>query len=202
MTDNDDADANGLASGSLSYTIDGDDNIIHTGGGWDCFAEQNDAPQLVFENICGAPLWDHLEGAAIIQVFQTLIKRVREGKPMEFKFRCDSPQLRRTLSLQMFPHADGSVTFQTRTLHVETRSNGHATQGISEMDRLVVCSWCRKIEVGDDIWTEVEDSVDTLRLFDATVLPEVSHGICETCYATLMSTGSNESTEHSPLFST
>ena len=48
---------------------------------------------------------------------------------------------------------------------------------------LFICSWCKRIELPDDGWTEVEPGVRKLDLFGATALPQLSHSICPECEA-------------------
>ena len=65
------------------------------------------------------------------------------------------------------------------------------TMGISlleaRVDRseelLFICSWCKRIELPDDGWTEVEPGGRKLDLFGATALPQLSHSICPECEA-------------------
>lgn len=45
---------------------------------------------------------------------------------------------------------------------------------------VIVCSWCKRVRVGAD-WREAEDAVAALGLFDAAVLPQLSHGMCDSC---------------------
>jgi len=45
---------------------------------------------------------------------------------------------------------------------------------------MVVCSWCKKMKAKDQ-WVEVETGVERLGLFNHSLLPQISHGLCESC---------------------
>jgi len=76
---------------------------------------------------------------------------------------------------------------------VEFRSNLNKTEPRETVDLLKrdidrskeivrMCSMCKKIAVSDDYWTEVEDAIRTLELFEEYPLPRLSHGTCPACY--------------------
>ena len=59
---------------------------------------------------------------------------------------------------------------------------------IRDPDRyLTICSWCKRVDVGDDKWAEVEDAVRDLELFNGTLLPTLTHGMCLDCLASIES---------------
>jgi hypothetical protein len=47
---------------------------------------------------------------------------------------------------------------------------------------LKVCSWCAKIDTGEGNWQEIEEAVVNLGLFELENLPQLSHGMCVSCY--------------------
>jgi Fe2+ or Zn2+ uptake regulation protein len=51
---------------------------------------------------------------------------------------------------------------------------------------LTICSWCNKIETGNGKWQEVEEAVESLGLFELETLPLISHGMCDSCYQTIL----------------
>ena len=40
--------------------------------------------------------------------------------------------------------------------------------------------WCQRVHL-DEQWVELEEAASSLRLFERAGLPQVSHGICESC---------------------
>jgi hypothetical protein len=52
-------------------------------------------------------------------------------------------------------------------------------------DYIPVCGWCKKVRIGEE-WTEVEDAVRQLQLFEEPRLPQITHGICPRCYQEML----------------
>lgn len=50
---------------------------------------------------------------------------------------------------------------------------------------LLICSWCKKIDIRDGNWQEIEDAVKNLKLFESGNLPQLSHGRCLSCYQSI-----------------
>ena len=48
---------------------------------------------------------------------------------------------------------------------------------------LVICSFCKRIRVEEAQWVEVEEAVRLLELNEAWPLPQLSHSVCEACFA-------------------
>ncbi len=48
-------------------------------------------------------------------------------------------------------------------------------------DLLRMCGWCKSVDVAGR-WSEVEDAIAEMRLFERDLLPHVTHGICPRCY--------------------
>jgi hypothetical protein len=49
------------------------------------------------------------------------------------------------------------------------------------------CAWCRRIPVGQDVWMEVEEAIQTLPFISLKMVNEASHGICPECYDSFLS---------------
>ena len=47
---------------------------------------------------------------------------------------------------------------------------------------VVVCGWCKRIEIDQGNWKEVEEAVIKLDLFKKGKIPQVTHGICDDCF--------------------
>ena len=56
----------------------------------------------------------------------------------------------------------------------------------SDMDEIIIiCSWCNKIKVDEGDWQEIEEFLRAYGLFDLEILPQPSHGMCDSCYKTV-----------------
>jgi hypothetical protein len=41
---------------------------------------------------------------------------------------------------------------------------------------------CKKVELSENTWVEVEAAVISLKLFERNKLPQISHGLCADCF--------------------
>jgi hypothetical protein len=48
-----------------------------------------------------------------------------------------------------------------------------------------MCSWCSRFRLVGDHWVEAETAVDALGIFQTSTVPDVTHGMCPDCYATI-----------------
>ena len=73
----------------------------------------------------------------------------------------------------------------------EEQQPGVAIFSSTEHDRemfLSICSWCKRIQLSDDTWAEVEIAIRNLNLFQSDLLPGLTHGICPDCKSNHLST--------------
>ncbi len=103
---------------------------------------------------------------------------------MQINIRCDSPELRRLIELTISPQQDGDVLFDSRTIWTEARPSQIilTRDAPRTADLLIVCSWCKKADVGKGNWQEIEEAVKTLGLSEIEYLPLISYGMCHVCY--------------------
>lgn len=47
---------------------------------------------------------------------------------------------------------------------------------------VVVCGWCKKIDIDQGNWKEIEEAVIELDLFKKGKSPQITHGICDDCF--------------------
>lgn len=176
----------------IRYIIDADDRIVYVDPAWSRFAEANDGGELRHPDILGQSLWDHVSDATTRTLYQRIVARVRQGKLARFTLRCDGPACRRLLEMTVRAAPDGSVTFETLPLSIEEREPQVVlSRGASRStDLLRTCAWCNRVNVGTGTgeWVAVEDATDRLRLFEFRQLPQLTHGICEECLASMTQT--------------
>jgi len=175
---------NDLPEPSLAYSIDADDRVLSVSPTWDAFAAENGGPHLHSAGIVGEPLFRLAPGSA--PFYGPLLVRVRaRDRPVEFPFRCDTPDARRLLRMRMEPGLSGVVHFATTVIQVQRRapvSLETSAPGVRSVV-LIMCSWCKRVSLSSQ-WVEIELAVAELALA-AHALPTVSHGICPACVAGL-----------------
>lgn len=174
----------------ILYRINTRDEIVYINTQWQRFAAENTPPgsdaKLTPDQVIGRSLWTFITDRTTREIYQVIVKRVRAREIVHFSFRCDSPDCRRLLQMDITALPDGSVEFHTFPLYVESRLSQplleHATpRGDSLM---LMCSWCNRVRV-DTGWVEIEVAVAEEALFEEEMLPALSHGICDDCFAAM-----------------
>src|SRR4051812_21786336 len=167
---------------TASYAIDARDRIAWTDDGFAELAHEHGQPTLAAQAV-GSPLTDFVAGERPRTLQHALIARARSaqaGEPLELRYRCDSPHIRRFAILQMTTGPDdGTLVFTTWFEAVEESPY----QPLLDYERprgtgsVELCAWCNRVSAGDG-WHEVEDL--PLPVAGAEP-PAVEHGLCEIC---------------------
>ena len=168
----------------FEYVIDANDVITHVNPSWKAFAEENDGGDLA-HRVVGSWLWQHLAGMEVKNLFRVLLERVREAQEsVRVPFRCDAPDLRRDMMLEVTPLSDGGLRFSSWTVKASGRPPVLLLDAkrVSDPDRMLsMCAWCKRIRGGSESWLELEEAVSELGLFRSGPLPKITHGVCRDC---------------------
>jgi hypothetical protein len=170
------------------YVVDREDVITSVDEAWLAFARANDAETLTREPVVGRPLWDFVTGRGVVHLYRLLMQRVRStDSPLLVPFRCDSPNVRRSMRLDLLPGVDGSITLRGVLLRAQPRPSLRlVASGGARGDRLVpMCSMCKRVRTAQQEWLELEDAVVRMRLLSADPAPDVTHGVCPDCTSEL-----------------
>lgn len=169
----------------VHYRVDASNRITSVNPAWDHFARSNDGEHLVGESIVGQHLFEFITDATTRQLYHTMLDRVRDTrKPLLIHFRCDAPDRRRDMTLELRASDDGAaVDFVVHTLQEDDRSAVSLIDANAPRDgRLLrMCGWCKRVHLPTDAWVEVEEAIGPLEIFAGTTVPQLSHGICERC---------------------
>ncbi len=172
----------------VQYTIDAADRFVSVNDTWIKEAMSDGRPGLLPPGILGRSLWEAIGDPAAHQLYSALVGRVRAGAgPISLLFRCDTPRQRRLLRLRISASPRQGVDFEARFLAVQDRPPVALLDQAARRSRelLRICAWCKRIPMPEGRWVEVEEALDHLDLLDATVLPQLTHGICPACDAAL-----------------
>ena len=135
----------------------------------------------------GLSFYAILSDASLRELFHMVIEKVRhERTPIRLTLRCDKPDLRREAYVILSPAApQGSQELEVEngTLSATPRDPVLLLDPAIPRDRdfITICSWCKRVKVGDDEWVEVEEAIARLGLFDRIRLPRLTHGMCPDC---------------------
>ena len=172
---------------TFSYRVNAQNILESYNEAFGDFARQNGAAALL-EGLLGTPLKQHIQGDSVLQLYVDIMEKARtRGKSIELPFRCDSPVMRRYMTMRVEPLRDGAVQFWTRverTERFELPVPLLDTITPRNQETLTMCAWCKNILI-DDEWYEIEDGVRKLGLFDEPTCPEITHSLCPTCKETL-----------------
>jgi len=169
---------------SFSYDISARNEVIKLSANWVSLVEGSSVGELAPDQILGRSIWDFISGRGTRHIFEILFEKVRRrGELARFNFRCDSPDCRRFMSLEVHPLDAGSLRLVGRTLDSEYRPTVRLLdEGTARTkDFLTVCSWCKCVRLPRGDWVEVEVAVQELGLFQEAPLPTLTHGICSDC---------------------
>ncbi len=174
----------------LVYRIDAADTITWVSDNWSAFALANAwAGRVPPDAVVGRSLWEFIEGQETIQIYRALLQRVRDGRRVrKIPFRCDSPGAKRFCELEMAADPAGDVEITSRTLRTEPRPRIPLLDSATERGPglIMICSTCKKVNLSGDRWSELDQAVEELDIFDNARMPMLSHGLCPSCYQTFM----------------
>lgn len=173
----------------LAYRIDSTDTIISVSDNWHTAANANACKNWDSADVVGHKLWDFIQGIETLYLYHELFKRVREGISLRpIPFRCDSPCERRFLELSIEGLPDGQINTTSKTLRSEPRSSVKLldTETPRSTEFVTVCSMCKKIKVRSEQWVEIEEGLAQLKIFEDAVMPQLTHGLCRSCFETAM----------------
>lgn len=173
---------------TLVYRIDASNRMVWVNDAWVEFAHENHGELVMPEHVIGHDMMASISNDSVRQIYELILQRVRAGDPVAFNYRCDAPHKRRTFAMTVTLLPTGEVEFVSQLMHEETRPS----IPLLEKDRprndelLHVCSWCQQVELPDGTWASVEAAVVKMELLEAEALPGISHGMCQTCHASMM----------------
>lgn len=175
-----------LAADSRAFIhwLDDADRIVAVNDEWESFARENDAPQLTRDAVLNRPIWEFITTGETQAIYELIIRRVRTGQTTIWvPFRCDSPDRRRFMEMEVAPLPGGQVRLSSRILHLESRPTVGGWNAPREAGQRIVsvCSWCKRVEIRPQVWVEVEDAISLLKPALGQAEPGLSHGFCERC---------------------
>lgn len=172
--------------GSCCYLIDDKDRIVQVSDTWLEFAQENEAAESCHpDTIRNRSLWDFIDGIETRHLYEIVLEKIRRTRrSVRLPFRCDAPDKRRYLELLITAAEIDTIEFSSTLLREELRDTVTLLKAdIPRSEELLkICSMCKKVEVAKNCWLDTEDAIASLRLFDKSILPKISHGLCRECF--------------------
>jgi len=169
---------------SFRYQIDASDCITFVDSAWKSFAERNNTPELTRRSIVGKSIWNFISGREVRHLYDLIFHVVRSrDREIVIPFRCDSPTIRRFMTLTIAPVQGGNLALVGALIREEPRPHvALLGSEVPDLETLVsICSWCKRVQLRDSSWVEVEQAIHELGLFQSDGVPGLTHGICPDC---------------------
>lgn len=173
-----------MTTDCITYHINDENKVVYISENWQSFAVENMAGILNAENVLKKSIFDFVADDNTRHLYHMLFERVRSTPvSIEFPFRCDSPDRRRYMAMEIFPLQDGLIALKSCTVREELREAVLLLDPRTERtdEYLTICGWCKKVYVNEE-WVEVESAMELLHLLGENKLPNLSHGMCDDCY--------------------
>lgn len=180
-----------MASPTIVYRVDAQDRIVSVNGAWNAFASANGGATIVSTRIIGRNLFEFITDATTQQLYRQMLARIRSGQDLQYTYRCDSPDRRRLMEMEMRLADDaGSVEFRSVSLEEHARAPLHVSQadGADDAEDTALqrsCGWCNRLEVEGE-WLEIEDALPKLRFMEHERPATLTHGMCDECLARML----------------
>lgn len=129
-------------------------------------------------------LWDLLPNGNLSDIYQALLRRVREGgRAVSFHFRCDEPETRRLLRMTLEPLPKGSVRFISQPLEAEPQSPAEFfhRHRLPPAD-VDICTICGAIKAAG-LWMEPDRALESLGVFSEDLDFRTWPCTCSSCRA-------------------
>jgi hypothetical protein len=181
----------------LLYQLNARDEISSVNEEWVSFAQANRG-ELLPARVLGRPVWEFIGGMETQHIYRLLHRRVRSaGAPVGLSFRCDAPERRRLLGLNISAGPEQGLNYRVWTVKEEEREPvALLDPRRSRSEEFVsMCGWCKRVAVPPARWLEVEEAVVELSLFAEPHPPQLTHGICEDCSRGLLHATESNSVE-------
>ncbi len=172
-----------MAVKSFTYSIDGQDRLVKANSEWDAFALENYAPQLTFERIRYASIWDFIYDTETRHIYRLVLDKVRDSAvSVRFPLRCDSPESRRFMEMEILPLDAMGVRLNTSIIREEKRGPVRLLDAFAERGEKLIsmCSWCKCVILEDGNCIDMEKAARRSDIFNEP-LPLLNHGTCAAC---------------------
>ncbi len=169
---------------TVHWTIDSCDTIADLGGDWLEFAEKNQSPELSPDRVIGRDVWRFISGAEVRCMYRQMVDRVRAtAEAIDFRYRCDAPDRRRNMRMQIEPAGGRDLHFSSRLIDDVERPwlNALDRYALRSGMPLDICSVCRRIGVSDNLWVEPERAADEHHALLGEDAPPLVERLCDDC---------------------
>lgn len=174
-----------MNSDNLIYHVNDTYEIVYLDEAWDSLVLENNAPQLCAENILGRNLFDFIADEKVRYLYHTMFEKILNAEiSFKFTYRCDTPDRRRLFALETYRVKENVIELRNTLLSIELRNPIELLNPdtLKNDQYLRICSWCKKTQLDNEQWVEIEEAIQRMRLFERRELPNLTHTICKPCF--------------------
>lgn len=175
-----------------SIWVDKQCRIVKTDQQWDELAKDNNATQLIGEEITGSLIWKYIKGDPARMFLDALITRVNiTGKPYILHYRCDSPSRAQFMKMMVSKSDDNTFHIEHDLVRAEKISPeiSFIEDKEAEEER---CAVCGKVHFKGG-WF---DALTNRRVFGGLEELRTRTVVCEACEPKVYLTDAKEETPH------
>lgn len=175
------------AHADILYYLNESDEVVTVNAAWNTFARENGAPGALAPCVQWRPIWAFIGDGTTAMVCRRLLSRARQGRTVEFSFRCDSPSALRLAKMRIEQLRTGLLEIRVRIV----RSSGRRRLPIVSVARSITgdaqcCSWCQRIETAPGKWLQAETALRGAPWASEAHPLQVRHGSCPQCIARML----------------
>lgn len=167
----------------VSYWLDQDDRIVQVNPLWDQFALANGGEQrLLSSEIQGRRVFDFITGDQTRMYLEVLLQHVRFlHRTISRSYRCDSPTMKRFMSMSLTPATQGLVKLDHTLLKNEPFQQPviYRHEPEPQATALPRCSVCTRLLIKGN-WLTPEDA-EILGFIKPGIPLPVTYRICPAC---------------------
>ena len=174
-------DSSPSSSSRQVYRIDEHDRLCEVDCGW-----MDVAGAIPPTQVLGRSLWEFVRDPTVIAVYRQMIRQARAGRVLRFRYRCDAPEWRRLYEMTIQSCGSSRVEFASQLVREEARKPVtllDRSLGPRSRELVRICSWCERAALPGGGWLPIEEAVEALGVMQHDTMPQLTHGICERCFA-------------------
>ena len=177
---------NGLPStgacASVEYHLDAKDRITGVNEEWDRFANRNGGDHLQSEALIGRSLHDFISGDVTKMFVNALLQSTRvTGKERTINYRCDSPDVKRYMAMDILPSGQGRLVSRHRTIQEVKMSTAITLVTATRASGVFIkrCSMCNRLSRNGE--SEVEPDAAAAAGWFGEGATQVIYFVCKDC---------------------
>ena len=171
---------------AVEYQLDAKDRITALNEEWNRFATGNGGEQMQAENLIGRSLHDFISGDVTKMFVNAMLQSTRlTGKARTIQYRCDSPQMKRYMAMEIAPLGQNGLVSRHWTIQEVKLPSAISLMTAPRPDgiRIKRCSMCNRLSRNGG--PVVEPEVASASGWFGEGLTQVIYFVCQDCQSAI-----------------